>query len=119
MLNLLVQGLPAKRKYSAITTYSPDMLRQRERKAKLFLVLTAARGRLDVVCEGNVRFSLCFTVIIRGVSQLPSFGLIHCGEKTGGRYILRNYLARVSPIPLSENLGWKKQRGVNYKECLR
>lgn len=95
------------------------MLRQRERKAKLFLVLTAARGRLDVVCEGNVRFSLCFTVIIRGVSQLPSFGLIHCGEKTGGRYILRNYLARVSPIPLSENLGWKKQRGVNYKECLR
>lgn len=57
VLNLLVQGLPAKRKYSAITTYSPDMLRQRERKAKLFLVLTAARGRLDVVCEGNVRFS--------------------------------------------------------------
>ena len=41
------------------------------------------------------------------------------GEKMGRRSILRNYLARVSPIPLSENLGQKKPKGVNDEECLQ
>lgn len=41
------------------------------------------------------------------------------GEKTGERSTLRNYLARVSPIPLSENLGQKKHNGVNEEECLQ
>ena len=33
------------------------MLRQREWKAKLPLVLTAVQAKLDVVWEGNMRFS--------------------------------------------------------------
>lgn len=41
------------------------------------------------------------------------------GEKMGRRSLLRNYLARVSPIPLSENLGQKKHNGVNDEECLQ
>lgn len=56
MFSLLVQDLQSKRKYSAITIYSPDTLRQGEWKAKLPLVLTAAQGPLDVVWEGNGRF---------------------------------------------------------------
>lgn len=35
------------------------------------------------------------------------------------KVLLRNYLASVSPIPLSENLGWEKHRGANYNECQR
>lgn len=57
MFSLLVQDLPSKRKYSAVAMYSPDMLRKRELKPKLPLVLTAVQGRLDVVWDANMRFS--------------------------------------------------------------
>lgn len=47
-------------------------------------------------CQRSVSASILQSVTLRG--------------KMGRSSILRNYLARVSPIPLSENLGRKKQR---------
>lgn len=83
------------------------------------LVFMAAQGRLDVVQEGKRELFSCPALITRGVSQLPFLSMLHWGKKMGRRSILRNYLARVSPIPLSENLGQRKHNGVNDEECLQ
>lgn len=77
----------------------------------------AAQGRLDVVWEGNVRFLVSYSNCQGNVSA-SILQPVTLRGKMGRRSILRNYLARVSPIPLSENLGQKKHRGVNDEECL-